>query len=500
MIARRLPVAANATHTKDKKPSMPPRILVPLIIACALFMENLDATVLATSLPAIARDLNEDPIALKLALTSYLLSLAVFIPISGWMADRFGAKLIFRLALVVFMVGSIGCGFATGLVDFVIARVIQGLGGAMMTPVGRLVILRSVPKAELVSALAWLTIPALVGPIMGPPVGGFITTYFSWRWIFFINIPIGLLGIVLATRYIADIREQDVPPLDGRGLMLLGIGLSALIFGLSTLGQDLAPFWLALSLIVLGAIFCWAYMRHALRTEHPVLDLGLLKVQTFRLSLIGGSVFRIGAGASAFLLPLLFQIGFDMTAFESGMLTFTIAIGAVTMKFTASPILKRFGFRNVLIINGLISAAFVFLYCTFTQQTPYAVIIGILLMSGFFRSLQFTAFNSLSYADISPAGLSQATSFASAAHQLSLAIGVAIAALILETSQIARGDNAILAGDFISAFLVIGGISMVSALAFLPLPGNAGAELTAKASPATNEESQDAGGAPQSKP
>src|SRR5262245_49969177 len=236
---------------------MPPRILVPMIVACALFMENMDATVLATSLPAIARDLQQDPIALKLALTSYLLSLAVFIPVSGWMADRFGAKTIFRLALGIFMVGSITCGFANGLGDFVVSRVIQGIGGAMMTAVGRLVILRSVPNSGRVPALAWFTIPAMVGPIMGPPLGGFITTYFNWRWIFFINIPIGLLGILLVTRFIEDIREQETPPLDARGLILLGIGLSGLVFGLAVMGQSIAPFWFAATMVVMGAFFCW---------------------------------------------------------------------------------------------------------------------------------------------------------------------------------------------------------------------------------------------------
>lgn len=459
---------------------MPARILVPVIIACALFMENLDATVLATSLPTIARDLNEDPIALKLALTSYLLSLAVFIPISGWMADRYGAKTVFRLALGVFMVGSIACGFATGLIDFVLARIVQGIGGAMMVPVGRLVILRSVPKGELVAALAWLTIPAFAGPIMGPPVGGFITTYFSWRWIFFINIPIGILGIVLTTIYIEDIRERETPPLDLRGLILLGIGLSSLVFGLAVLGQDLAPFWLAVTLICVGGVFCWLYRSHTLQTPAPVLILDLLKILTFRTSVFGGMAFRIGAGASAFLLPLLFQIGFGMTAFESGLLTFVIAIGAFVMKFGAAPILRRFGFRNVLMFNALFSSAFIFIYAFFTPQTPHFLILGILLIAGLFRSLQFTAMTSLAFADIAQPNMSQATSFSSAAHQLSLSIGVAVAALALESAQLMRADNAILIEDFAAAFVVVGTISALSALIYVALPADAGAELTGR--------------------
>ncbi len=459
---------------------MPPRILVPIIVASALFMENMDATVLATSLPAIARDMNEDPIALKLALTSYLLSLAVFIPVSGWMADRFGAKTIFRLALVIFMLGSITCGFATGLPDLVVSRIVQGLGGAMMVPVGRLVILRSVPKDELVAALAWFTIPALVGPIVGPPLGGFITTYFSWRWIFFINIPIGLLGLALVTRYIEDIREEQTAPLDWRGLLLLGIGLSGLVFGLAVLGQDLVPFWLALLVVALGAAFCWLYARHAARAAHPLLDLGLMRVDTFRASMIGGSAFRIGIGASAFLLPLLFQIGFGLTAFASGLLTFATAIGAFAMKFVAPPILKRFGFRKVLLVNAVVGSAFIWLSVFFTPATPHIVIIGVLLLSGFFRSLQFTAVNALTYADIAPPAMSQATSFWSAGAQLSLSLGVAIAALTLETAQSLRGDTAIATGDFVAAFLVVGAIGALSALSFRSLPPDAGAELTGR--------------------
>jgi EmrB/QacA subfamily drug resistance transporter len=460
---------------------LPSRILVPLIVACALFMENLDATVLGTSLPAIARDMGEDPIALKLALTSYLLSLAVFIPASGWVADRFGAKRVFRIALAIFMLGSVFCGLSSSLTGLVLARILQGLGGAMMVPVGRLVILRSVPKSELVGALSWFTIPAVVGPIAGPPLGGFITTYFDWRWIFYINIPIGLLGIALVTRYIEDIREEAPPPLDVAGLALLGIGLSGFVFGLSALGQGLVPFWAALGIIALGGLFCGLYARHAGRVEHPLLDLSLMQIVTFRASMVGGTFFRIGAGATTFLLPLLFQISFGLTAFASGMLTFVAAIGAFLMKFTAAPILNRFGFRDVLIANALISGVFVFSYCLFSPETPHAVIIAILLVSGFFRSLQFSAMNALTYADLEPRSMSQATSFSSAATQLSLSLGVAVAALTLEGEQMVRGNTAILVDDFAIAFLVAGFVSALAALIFWQLPVDAGSELTSSA-------------------
>ncbi|WP_088348284.1 MULTISPECIES: MFS transporter [Rhodomicrobium] len=467
---------------------MPSRILVPMIVACALFMENMDSTVLATSLPAIARDLNEDPIALKLALTSYLLSLAVFIPASGWVADRFGAKTVFRLALVIFMTGSATCGFASGLGDFVVSRIVQGIGGAMMVPVGRLVILRSVPKDQLVSALAWFTIPAMIGPIAGPPLGGFITTYFDWRWIFYINIPIGLLGLVLVTRYIEDIREVQTAPLDWRGLILLGVGLSGLVFGLAVIGQSLVPFWLAVGMVAVGLVFCGLYWRHAAHTAHPLLNLGLMRLPTFRASVIGGSTFRVGIGATAFLLPLLFQIGFGLSAFASGLLTFVSAVGAFAMKFAAPPILKRFGFRQVLLANAIIGSSFVAVCALFTPATPHVIILAVLLAGGFFRSLQFTAVNSLAFADVAAPSMSQATSFSSAAQQLSISLGVAVAALALEAGQVIRGDFEIRSADFVVAFVVVGAIGALSALSFRTLSPDAGAELTGRLTVAADEQ------------
>jgi EmrB/QacA subfamily drug resistance transporter len=459
---------------------MTSRILTPLIVACALFMENLDSTVLATSLPAIARDMNEDPIALKLALTSYLLSLAVFIPASGWVADRYGAKNVFRAAIAIFMAGSIACGFAVSLPDFVLYRIIQGMGGAMMTPVGRLVVLRSVPKGELVTALSWFTIPALIGPILGPPIGGFITTYAHWRWIFFINVPIGVLGIILVSRYIEDIREENTPPLDLIGLLLLGIGLSGIVFGLAVLGQNFVPVWLSGAITLTGLAFSAIYALHARRKAHPLLDLNLLRIATFRASVIGGSIFRIGVGATPFLLPLLFQIGFGLSAFASGLLTFASAAGAMTMKFSAAPILKRFGFRKVLIVNGILSALFIASYGFFTPSTPHALIIGLLLMGGFFRSLEFTSINAIAYADVPAPMMSQATSFVSAAQQVSLSIGVAAAALILETVRSERGDNAITVADFTPAFAIVALVSAIATLSFMRLPRNAGAELSGR--------------------
>src|SRR6187431_1193808 len=331
--------------------------LVPMIVAVALFMDNMDSTVIATSLPAIAADIGTSPLTLKLAVTSYLLSLAVFIPMSGWTADRFGARTVFRAAIAVFVIGSIGCALSSSLTEFVIARIVQGMGAAMMTPVGRLVLVRSIERHRLVDAMAWVTMPALVGPIIGPPVGGFITTYATWHWIFLINVPIGLIGIVLATRYIEDVRVEGLERFDLVGLVLAGLGVAGLAFGLSVAGLGLIPPGLVVGLIASGAIFMTAYVLHARRTPTPVLDFSLIRIPTFRANVVGGSLFRLGIGALAFLLPLMLQLGFGYTPLESGLVTFTAAVGAFTMKTFAARIIRRFGFRRILIVNSLIASA-----------------------------------------------------------------------------------------------------------------------------------------------
>ena len=310
-------------------PIIPLRILVPLIVACALFMENLDATVLSTALPAIARDLHQSPIQLKLALTSYLLTLAVFIPASGWVADRFGTRIIFRLAILIFALGSALCGLADSFGTLVAARAFQGIGGAMMVPVGRLVILRTIPRSELVGALAWLTIPALLGPVLGPPVGGFITTYFHWRWIFWINLPMAVLGMVLATLFVPNVRGETISRFDYLGFVLSGIGLAGLVSASAALDAAGVPLWIVVVLFVVGSILVVLYVFHARRTASPILDLRLLRYPTFRAGIVGGSFFRIGVGAIPLLLPLQLQLGFGMTPLNSGLLTFVAAVGAI---------------------------------------------------------------------------------------------------------------------------------------------------------------------------
>jgi EmrB/QacA subfamily drug resistance transporter len=458
---------------------VPDRILLPLIVACALFMENLDSTVLATALPAIARDFGESPIDLKLALTSYLLAIAIFLPVSGWLADRYGARTIFRVAIFLFTLGSILCALSFSIPTIVGARVVQGIGGAMMVPVGRLVILKSVPKHELVGSLAWLTVPALIGPVMGPPLGGFIATYFDWRWIFWINVPVGLLGIALATLYLPNLREEERIPFDAPGFLLSALGLTGLMVGFTTLGLGLIDRWLVMLSLAGGALMAVAYLLRSRSIARPILDLSLFRIPTFALSAVGALLFRLGVGATPFLLPLLLQIGFGMSPFASGSITFAAAIGAIAMKFAAPPILRRFGFRNVLVVNALIAGAFLALPAAFTPATPVLLITVLLLVGGFFRSLQFTSVNALQFADIPRERMSAATTLTSVAQQLSLSIGISVGAMALEFATNASG-GAIEADSFGPAFLLIGLLAMLSVVPFLLLSKDAADEMSGR--------------------
>jgi EmrB/QacA subfamily drug resistance transporter len=454
--------------------------LIPLIVATALFMENMDSTVIATSLPAIAADIGTSPLTLKLAITSYLLSLAVFIPASGWTADRFGARMVFSLAVAVFMVGSIGCALSSSVTQFVIARIVQGAGGAMMTPVGRLVLLRSIDKSALVNAMAWVTVPALVGPVIGPPLGGFITTYFSWHWIFLINIPIGLLGIFMAMRYIDPIRSKDPERFDLYGLVLAGIGLGGIAFGLSVAGLNLLPWTIVAALVAIGSISMTLYVIHARRTASPVLDFTLMRLPTLRASIIGGFLFRLGIGALPFLLPLLMQVGFGLSPFRSGLVTFSSAVGAMGMKTLAARLIKTFGFRNIMMINAVVSSVFLAACALFTVTTPLLLIMIILVVGGFFRSLQFTAINTVAYAEVEPAQMSRATTLVSVNQQLAIAAGVAVGAFSVESTMLVRHVQELSAADFAPAFMAVAVISAVSAYFFYQMPVDAGHQISGR--------------------
>ena len=455
--------------------------LVPFVVACAMFMQNLDSTVIATALPTIAHSLGETPLRLNVAITCYLLSLAVFIPISGWTADRFGARRVFSFAIVVFTLGSIACGISTTLPELVGARILQGMGGALMVPVGRLVLLRTVPKSELVRAMSFVSVPALIGPVMGPPLGGFIVTYASWRWIFFINIPIGILGIILVNLLVGDLKETGRRPLDRSGFLLTGVGLASLAFGFENVGRGALPSSAVIALLAIGVICLTLYVRHAHRVSHPIIDLALFKIPTYASASIGGFLFRMGLGALPFLLPLMLQVGFGLSALHSGLLTFASAAGAMLMKTSAVRILRTFGFRLVLVGDAIISAGFLFGYSLFRPDTPHFVIFLALLIGGFFRSLQMTSINTLGYADVPPAMLSRATSLSSMAQQLSQTAGVATAALLLHTALTLRGGTALAAPDFYPVFMAVAMISLLSVPFFLKMAPDAGAEVSGRA-------------------
>ncbi|MEG3192880.1 MFS transporter [Lysobacter sp. D1-1-M9] len=454
--------------------------LLPLIVATALFIENMDSTAITTSLPVIARDLGVEAVALQLALITYMLALAVFIPVSGWVADRFGARPTFMAAIAVFLLGSLGCAAAGSLGSLVAARFLQGMGGAMMVPVGRLVLLRTVPKSQLVQALSWLTIPALLGPVLGPVLGGLITTYGNWRFIFLINLPIGLLGIYLAWRHIPLLR-QPVKPLDWRGFGLSASGLALTIFGFSTLGRHLVSTSLALVCLLVGLAALGLYVGHARRHAHPLIDLGLLRLSTFRIGVLGGSLFRIGIGATPFLLPLMLQLSFGLTPLQSGLLTFTSAVGAMFMKTIAARVLHRFGFRPVLVANALLASLLLCGFGLFRAETPYPLIVGVLLVSGCFRSLQFTSLNAIVYAQVEPARMGQASGFAAMAQQVSLAIGVTIGGYALGVASAATGQPIEAAINFGFAFLTVGLVSASSAWMMARLAPDAGAEMAGRA-------------------
>lgn len=455
-----------------------PRLL-PLIVACALFIENMDSTVLTTSLPAIALDLGVEPVALKLALTTYLLSIAVFIPVSGWVADRFGARSTFVAAIAVFLLGSVGCALSDSLGALVAARFVQGAGGAMMVPVGRLVLLRTIPKGELVQAMSWVTIPALLGPMVGPPLGGFITTYFDWRWIFLVNLPIGALGMILGLRFVPSTREQ-APPLDWLGFALAGGGLGAALFGFSTLGQHLVPIEVAIAALVLGVGALAGYVVHERRHPHALLDLTLFRLATYRAGVLGGSLFRIGIGATPFLLPLMLQLGFGLTPVQSGLLTFVSAMGAIFMKTLAAWTLKQLGFRRVLFFNALAASGILCGFGLFRPTTPELVIIATLLVSGCCRALQFTSLNAISYADVDSRRMGQASSLSGMLQQLSLSTGVAVAGYALEIIGAVADRPSTTLGNFYWAFLAVGLVSATSAWWAWRLPRNAGAELAGR--------------------
>jgi len=451
--------------------------VVPLIIGSALLMQTLNATSINNALPSMARALRVEPLQLSLAITMYLLASAVFLPIGGWLADRFGAKRIFMVAMVGYALASAACGFANSLTELVVFRLLQGCAGAMMGPVGRLVLLRTTPKSELVGAMSVVTMPALLGPVVGPVLGGAIVTYISWRWIFFLNLPIAVVGFFLVRAFVPNVKEQDTMPIDWVGILLTGFGLAGLIFGFDSLRGNVLPAPAVAGLFAAGLACLGLYWAHARRTPHAIIDLAIFRIATFRASVLGGSFFRLMPGATPFLLAMLLQEGFGMTAFAAGGMTFISAVGALAMKTTAPPILRRFGFRSVLVANGVICAATFMVYAFFRIGTPQWVIMTTLAVGGFFRSLQFTSLNGMAYADLEQAQMSRATTTASMAQQFMQSVSVGLAAALLHFLMKARGETHLTGPTVAPAFAIFGAATLVSMWWFWRLPRDAGDEM-----------------------
>ena len=451
------------------------RIVIPLIVGCAFFMEGLDSTMIAVSIPAMAKSLGESPLRLNLVITTYLLSLAVFIPVSGWIADRYGARRVFCAAVLIFAGGSALCGLATSLPMLVAMRVVQGFGGAMMTPVGRLILLRSFPRASLVSAMNWMTIPSMVGPMVGPIVGGVLTSYASWRWIFFLNIPIGLVGGALALRLFENFRAPSPARFDLVGFAIAGIGLFLLEFGIENLGRPMLPSMVGIAFFPLALAMLLVYRLHARHNPTAVLDLNLLKIKTFHIGTLTGGVCRMGLDATPFLLPLLFQVGFGLSPVEAGLLSFSSTLGAMFVRTFSRPALRFFGFRRTLVGGAVLSAAVTAGYALLSADTPYWINVFAVLIGGCVRSIQYLGLNTISYADMPSAMLSRGTSFGGVVQQLARGFGVAIGAALL---AIIAGTEPVTTDDFRIVFLLIGLIPLISAVGFLRLDESDGAEVS----------------------
>ena len=453
---------------------------ISILVATAFFMENLDGTVIATALPDMGKSFHVSPVDLNIGMTAYLLMLAVFIPISGWVADRVGARTVFVSAIAIFTVSSILCGLSHGILTFTGARVIQGIGGAMMVPVGRLVVLRTTEKHNLIDAITFITWPALIAPVVGPPVGGFITTYASWHWIFFLNVPLGIIGMALSSRIIPNLREDSVKPFDKLGFILSASACVSFVYGMELVGRESAQWKPTAAYLVAGCVLGVFSVLHFLRTPAPLLNLDLLKIKTFAITLQGGSLFRIAISVSPFLLPLMFQVGFGLNAFQSGLLMLGLFTGNLLMKSVVTPVLRRFGFRNVLTTNGMLNAILTASCALLFPQTATILVLFILFLNGLSRSMQFTAVGTLAFADITKPDMSTATSFFSMITQMSMGMGVAVGAIALRLAGYLTGNSvgAPTTKEFHVAFLLVAVLSVLATLDCFILDRDAGAAVS----------------------
>ncbi|TFW27385.1 DHA2 family efflux MFS transporter permease subunit [Duganella callida] len=444
---------------------------LPWVVATALFMEQLDSTIVNTAIPSMAASLQVTPLSLKAVVTSYILSLAVSIPISGWMADRFGTRRVFMTAIGIFTIASVLCGLSVSSPMLVAARLLQGFGAAMMMPVGRLTIVRTYPKSELLAAMNFVIIPALIGPLLGPTIGGLIVHWLSWREIFFINVPVGLVAIFLAHRYMPDYKGDHTRPLDVIGFVLFGTGVALLSWLLEIFGEHRLDVTSTTVLFLLSIALLGAYMWHAQEAQFPLLRLALFKIRTFRVSVLGGFITRIGVGGLPFLLPLLYQLGLGLPAWQSGLLMMPSAAAAMFMKFISARVLARFGYRQVLVVNTLLIGVTISMFSFVREGTPLYVIVAIALCQGFFNSLQFSSMNSIAYADVDQADSSMASTMASSMQQLSMSFGLAAGSLVTGwfLGDLPQSNRAALTSALHHAFMTLAVLTALSSLVFYSL-------------------------------
>ena len=469
----------TAISSRDERAFSAPALLV----GGAFFMEFLDGTVIATALPDMARDFGITAVELNIGISAYLITLAVLIPASGWIADRFGARAIFTLALAIFTLASVFCGLSTEVHIFVAMRILQGVGGALMVPVGRLAVLRTTPKHQLIKAIATLTWPALVAPIIGPPLGGFITRYASWHWIFFINVPLGLAAIILSLRIIPDIRETERRSFDLSGFITTSVAMVSLVTAMERLGDRQPQIWPTLALAALG-FGCLLYsIRHFRRAAAPMVRLDALQVPTFRVTMYGGSLFRASISAVPFLLPLLFQVGFGMDPFHSGLLVLAVFVGNLTIKPATTPLIRWLGFRRLLLINGALNVCSLLACALLTPQTPVWAIMLILYLGGVFRSIQFTGVSTLAFADVPAAQMSDANTLFSTASQLAVGLGITLGAIGIRLGE-QVGDwlhlSTLPGISFRLSFVFIAVICLVGMIDSLHLAKTAGSSVSEK--------------------
>ncbi|AGE94176.1 MFS transporter [Citrobacter farmeri] len=454
-----------------------------LLVAGAFFMEFIDGTVIATALPDMAKSFGVQAVDLNIGISAYLITLAVLIPASGWIADRFGARKIFTLALAIFTLASVLCGLSTTLESFLAMRILQGVGGALMVPVGRLAVLRTTPKHQLITAIATLTWPALVAPIIGPPLGGFITSYASWRWIFFINVPLGLLAIALALRFIPNIRDDERRPFDLPGFVATAIAMVSLVYAMELLGAQHPESGLTIALLALGVgtfAFC---LRHFQRVEHPMIRLDAMQVPTFRVTMYGGSLFRASISAVPFLLPLMFQVGFGMNAFQAGSLVLAVFVGNLTIKPATTPLIRWLGFKKLLLINGALNVLSLLACALITPDTPVWLILLVLYLGGVFRSIQFTGISTLAFSDVPSAQMSYANTLFSTATQLAVGLGISLGAIGIRIGANVSewlGMSTIPGISFRLAFVAIALVCLIGMVDTLRLTKNAGSAVSAR--------------------